>query len=164
MRALIGRIGFVVALAVGLLGSTAKAQFRDTLQVGDRVRVRVAATRGTTNLFVGNLASVSSDTLVIEIPGGKGTITLPRAAVAEVAISQGDESRWKRVPGVLPFIAPAVLIATLPPPDPRQQKGYRNRQILFSVLAALPVVRALTRKPDEKWEPVYRWLEGSSSR
>ena len=82
MRALVGRIGFVATLAVGLLGSKASAQFRDTLQVGDRVRVRVAATRGTTNLFVGNLASLSPDTLVIDIPGGKGTITLPRAAVA----------------------------------------------------------------------------------
>jgi hypothetical protein len=159
MRALIGRIGFVVALAVGLLGSTAKAQFRDTLQVGDRVRVRVAATRGTTNLFVGNLASVSPETLVVEIPGGKGSIILPRAAVAEVALSQGNESRWRRVPATLPYVVPAYVFATLPAPRGEHANGVRNLQYLFGALSVLQVASIVGRSPREKWEPVYRWLE-----
>jgi len=159
MRALMGRIGFVATFTVGLFGSTAKAQFRDTLQVGDRVRVRVTATRGTTNLFVGNLASVSPDTLMIDIPGAKGSIILPRAAVAEVALSQGNVSRWKRAAGVLTFMAPAVAIATAnPPPGPRHDT-FRRQQILFTIAAALPALHILSRAPTERWEPVYRWLE-----
>jgi len=159
MRALMGRIGLVAALGVGLFGSTARAQFRDTLQVGDRVRVRVAATHGTTNLFVGNLSSVSPDTLVLDIPGGKGSIIVPRAAVAEVALSQGNEPRWKRAVGVLPLMAPAVTIATLSPPPGPHHNAMRNQQILVSVALALPVLRLFSRAPNERWEPTYRWLE-----
>ena len=159
MRALMGRIGFAAALGVALLGSTAHAQFRDTLQVGDRVRVRVAATRGTTNLFVGNLLSVSPETLVVEIPGGKGSIILPRSAVAEVALSQGNESRWKRAVGILPWMGPSVTVATLSPPPGPHHNAMRNQQILVSVALALPVLRVFSRAPNERWEPTYRWLE-----
>lgn len=159
MHAQASRIGVVAAFLVILPGLVANAQFRDTLQVGDRVRVRVAATRGTTNLFVGSLSSVSPDTLVVEIPGGKGASILPRAAIAEVALSQGNESRWKRAAGILPFMAPAVTFATLnPPPGPRHN-AFRNQQIFLSIAAALPVLRLLSRAPNERWEPVYRWLE-----
>jgi hypothetical protein len=160
MRALMGRIGLVVVLGVVLSGSTASAQFHDTLQVGDRVRVRVAATRGTTNLFVGNLSSISADTLVIDIPGGKGKITLPRAAVAEVALSQGNESRWRRLPEALPFALPAYVLATLPSPRGEHANGVRNRQYLFGALSVLQMGAIFGRSPREKWEPVYRWLEG----
>jgi len=160
MRALIGRIGFVASLALAVSGSTVGAQVRDTLQVGDRVRVRVAATRGTTNLFVGNLSSVSADTLVIDIPGGKGAITLSRAAVAEVALSQGNESRWRRLPETLPFALPGYMIATLPAPRGDHPNRFRNFQYLFGALSVLEVASVFGRSPREKWEPVYRWLEG----
>ena len=164
MRALMGRIGFVAMTALVLLSSTVGAQVRDTLQVGDRVRVRVAATRGTANLFVGNLSSLTPDTLVIDIPGGKGSIILPRAAVAEVALSQGNVSRWKRAVGILPFMAPAVTIATLNPPAGPHHNANRNRQIFMGVVMALPFVSVMSRQPTERWEPVYRWLEGMPSR
>ena len=160
MRAPMGRIGFVALLAVSVIGSTAKAQFRDTLQVGDRVRVRVAETRGTTNLFVGNLTSVSPDTLVMEIPGGKGTIIVPRAAVAEVALSR-NVSRWNRAAGIFPF-APAIglaIAAANAPPGPLHD-AQRRSGILLSIAAALPAIHVLSRLPNERWEPVYRWLEG----
>lgn len=154
MRALMGRIGFVVLLVV--VASTAHAQFRDTLQVGDRVRVRVAATHGTTNLFVGNLSSVSADTLVLDIPGGKGSIILPRAAVAEVALSQGNESRWRSVARILPFVGPPAAMEVVSPPEGPHRIAFRNRQIFM--IAALPVI-AFARTPRERWEPVYRWLQ-----
>lgn len=162
MRAQLGRIGFVAVLAVGLLGSTAKAQFRDTLQVGDRVRVRVAATRGTTNLFVGNLAVVSADTLVIEIPGGKGSIILARAGISEIAISQGNESRFQRIPEVLPIAVPGLMIASLPTPPGPHANGFRNQRYLLGALSMFEMFWVVGRHPREKWEPVYRWLEGGA--
>jgi len=160
MRAQIGRIGFVAAFLVMLPGSLAKAQFRDTLQVGDRVRVRVAATRGTTNLFVGNLESVYQDTLVIGIPGGKGSIILVRAAIAEVSLSQGNESRLRRVPNALPFVIPGLLIATLPPPPGPHHNAFQNQRYILGALATLPIIGSVMQRPREKWEPVYHWLEG----
>ena len=71
---------------------TVHSQAADSLRVGERVRVRVAATRGP-NMFVGEVASISPDTLVMSIPGGKGSITLPRLAISEVALSDGRQSR-----------------------------------------------------------------------
>ena len=159
MRALVGRIGFVAVAGV-LLGSTAKAQFRDTLQVGDRVRVRVASTRGSTNLFVGNLASVSPDTLVIDIPGGKGTVILPRTAISEVAVSQGNGSHLQNLPGALIFALPGTLVATASPLPGPHENAQRNRRIGLSALYALGTIVALGRRPPEKWEPMYHWLEG----
>ena len=160
MRALVGRIGFVAAAAVVLLGSTAKAQFRDTLQAGDRVRVRVASTRGPTNLFVGNLSSVSPDTLVIDIPGGKGTVILPRTAISEVAVSQGNSSHVRNLPGALIFALPGAFFATASPPPGPHENARRNQRIGLSALYALGTIVALGRRPPEKWEPMYRWLEG----
>ena len=160
MRALVSRIGLVAALTVGLFGSTAKAQFRDTLQVGDRVRVRVAATRGSTNLFVGNLSSVSADTLVIDIPGGQGTVILPRTAISEVAVSQGDGSHLRNLPGALLFAVPGTFLATASPPPGPHENAHRNMRVGLTALYALGTIVALGRRPPEKWEPMYRWLEG----
>src|SRR6185503_5381415 len=69
-------------------------QASDSIRIGDRVRVRVAATQGNTGVFIGNVASISPDTLFIDIPGGKGTITLARAAISEVSIANGRESHF----------------------------------------------------------------------
>ena len=160
MRALVSRIGLVSALTVGLFGSTAKAQFRDTLQVGDRVRVRVAATRGSTNLFVGNLSSVSADTLVIDIPGGQGRVTLPRTAISEVAVSQGDGSHLRNLPGAMLFAVPGTFLATASPPPGPHENAHRNLRVGLTALYALGTIVVLGRRPPEKWEPMYRWLEG----
>jgi hypothetical protein len=157
MRARMGRIGVVAALAVVWFASTGNAQLRDTLQVGARVRVRVVATRGATNLFVGNLASVSPDTLVIDIPGGKGTIILPRSAISEVAVSQGDESRLTNVSRALPLAYGPVFLATT---ASSLHGRFRNRQYVLAALSTLPFLSFVARKPPERWEPMYHWLEG----
>lgn len=158
MRALLGRIGFVAVTV--LAASTAHAQIRDTLQVGDRVRIRVAATRGTTNLFVGNLSSVSPDTLVVDIPGGKGSIILPRSAISEVAVSQGGDSRLRNLPGALLFALPGAVVATMSPPPGPHENTHRNQRIGLTALYAFGTIAALGRRPPEKWEPMYHWLEG----
>ena len=160
MRGQMRRVGFVAVLAAGMLGSTAQAELCDTLQVGDRVRVRVAATRGTTNLFVGNLSRVSPDTLVIDIPGGKGTVILPRTAISEVAVSQGDGSHLRNLPGALIFALPGTFFATASPPPGPHENALRNQRIGLSALYALGTIVALGRRPPENWEPMYRWLEG----
>src|SRR3954469_11590665 len=102
----------VLFAAVVALPPLLEAQAPDSLHVGDRVRVRVAATRGYSNLFIGNVASISPDTLVVDIPGNKGTIILPRAGIAEVAVASGRESRFVNLPHLLPLVAPGVLLAT----------------------------------------------------
>jgi hypothetical protein len=89
-------------MSLPTLPSLFEAQVVDSLVIGDRVRVRVAATRGTTNLFIGNVASLARDTLTLSIPGGKGAIILQRAAVSEVAIENGRESRLAILPRVAP--------------------------------------------------------------
>jgi len=154
------RFWFVAAVAVVLLSSTAKGQFRDTLQVGDRVRVRVAATRGSTNLFVGNLSGVSADTLVIDIPGGQGRVVLHRTTISEVAVSQGDGSHLRNLPGALLFAVPGTFLATASPPPGPHENAHRNMRVGLTALYALGTIVALGRRPPEKWEPMYRWLEG----
>ena len=160
MRNATRRIGLVVVLAIAFRTAVVSAQTQDTIRVGDRVRVRVAATRGNTNLFVGNLASVSPDTVVIGLPGGKGSVILPRAAISEISVSQGDGSRLQNLPGALIFALPgAFFAATSSPPGPHEH-AYRNQRIGLSALYALGTIVALGRRPPEKWEPMYRWLEG----
>src|SRR5215212_6031951 len=114
------------------------AQVSDSLHVGDRVRVRVAATRGNTNLFVGNIASISPDTLVVDIPGGKGTIILPRAAIAEVAIGNGRESRLANLPRMAPLLVGPLMLATLPPPRGPHSNAFRNQRYILVALTAFP--------------------------
>jgi len=154
---------FLAALAgvTHLLG----AQTPDSLHAGDRVRVRVAATRGNTNLFVGNVASISPETLVVDIPGGKGTITLPRAAISEVAITDGRESRLANLPQILPFLVSPVLLASAPTIEHGPHaNGLRNWRYVLIGVSSLPMMLHFRRTPAERWRPVYSWLEGRQLR
>ena len=154
---------FLAALvsAPQLLG----AQISDSVRVGDRVRVRVAATRGNTNLFVGNVATISPETLVVDIPGGKGTITLARAAISEVAVSNGRESRFANLSRLLPAAVVPVTIATMPTiHDGPHANGFRNRRYVLLGLSALPLLMHFRRTPAEHWEPVYSWLDARRDR
>jgi hypothetical protein len=150
-----------VAGVTQLLG----AQTPDSLHAGDRVRVRVAATRGNTNLFVGNVASISPETLVVDIPGGKGQVTLPRAAISEVAITDGRESRLLALPQMLPFLVGPALLATTPTiKNVPHANGLRNWRYVLIGVSSLPLILHFRRTPAERWRPVYSWLEGRQLR
>jgi preprotein translocase subunit YajC len=157
------RRAFLAALIAA--PSLLQSQAADSLQLGDRVRVRVAATRGNTNLFVGNVASISPDTLVIDIPGGKGTITVARAAISEVAISNGRESRFTNLPRALPALAGTFLIATAPSiHNGPHANALRNQRYVLMGLSAIPLILHFRRTPAEHWEPVYSWLDARPAR
>jgi len=151
-----------VFMLLALTTSTiAGGQTSDSLSVGERVRVRVAATRGYTNLFFGNISALSADTLVLDIPGGKGTIILPRVAISEVAKTAGRESRFRNLPMALPMIASTALLASLPPlHGTPHSNALNNQRYVLIGLSALPLVSMFVRTPPEHWEPTTRWLEG----
>jgi len=57
-------------------------------------------------------------------------------------------------------MAPAITFATVDPPPGSHHNAFRNRQIILGIAAfALPVLHAFSHPPNERWEPVYRWLE-----
>jgi len=142
-----------------------EAQISDSLHLGDRVRVRVAATRGNTNLFIGTVASISPETLVVDIPGGKGTITLARAAISEVAVSIGRESRFANLSRLMPAAVGPVLIATMPTiNEGPHSNAFRNRRYVLLGLSAIPLLLQFRRTPAEHWEPVYSWLDARRER
>ena len=148
----------VVAAATLALPPIVAAQVHDTLVVGDRIRVRVGEARGYTNVFIGRLAALSRDTLTLEIPRDKGTMTFARTAISEVAIPNGRESRWANVGMVAPMFALPIVFATTPVPG--GSNGARNRHlVLAAALLATPIAAVLRHPTAERWEPVYRWLD-----
>jgi hypothetical protein len=154
-------IRLALLVSVFALPSVATAQAMDTLAVGERVRVRVAATRGYTNLFFGSISAISADTLVLDIPGGKGTIILPRVAISEVAKTAGRESRFRNLPMALPLIASTALLAALPPlHGGPHANALNNQRYVLIAISTLPLVSMFMRTPPEHWEPTTRWLEG----
>jgi hypothetical protein len=154
-------IRLALLLSAAALPSLANAQTTDTLIVGERVRVRVPATRGNTNLLFGNVAALSADTLILDLPGGKGTVILPRAAISEVAKTAGRESRFRRLPMMLPLIGSTVMLATLPASHGTpNSNALNNRRYVLIGLSALPIISVFARTPPERWEPTTRWLEG----
>jgi len=150
----------VLAAALSL-PSIIAAQVRDTLVVGDRVRVRVGEARGYTNVFIGRVAAISPDTLTLEIPRGKGTMVFARSGISEVAVPNGRESRWAHVGMAAPMLAlPIVYAATTLSSHVPHPSGYRAQQIAISAaLLAAPVTALLSHPRAERWEPVYRWLD-----
>ena len=156
------QVFLAAALAVPTL---LQAQASDSIHLGDRLRVRIAATRGNTAVFIGNAASISPDTLVLDIPGGKGSITLARAAISEVAIANGRESRFSSLPRTFPLLVGPLLIAATPPPrNGPHANGLRNLQYALIGFSALPVLMHLSRTPPERWQPVYSWLDARPAR
>ena len=153
------RIATAVFVALAL-PSLLLAQGADSLSVGERVRVRLSASRNYSNVFIGNIASLSPDTLVLEIPGNRGTIVLPRLAIAEIAIPNGRESRFARLPILAPLIAAPVLLATTSASSAARATGTRNRGYFMAAAMTLPVISIFTRTPAERWQPVYGWLDG----
>ena len=152
------RLALLASIA---LPAFAVAQTADSLSVGDRVRVRVPSTRGNTNMFVGNVASLTTDTLILDLPGGKGTVILPRVGIAEVAKAAGRESRFRNLPFAWPFIASTVMFATLPPVHGGQHsRALNNQRYVLLGLSAMPIISMFMRTPPEHWEPTTHWLEG----
>jgi hypothetical protein len=146
----------ILAAALLLFPTLAAGQGTDTLRLGERVRVRVASTRQNVNLFVGNVSAISPDTLILALPGGKGTVILPRASISEVAKSEGNESRWRN----LPRVAPLALITAATIPLVTQT---RSRQVRFQGAALIGlnvsmIAARLGRKPPERWTPLDTWL------
>jgi hypothetical protein len=127
--------------------------------IGQRIRVQIATNRGNTGVFIGNLAQISPETLVVEIPGGKGRTILPRAAIAEVAVADGRESRLKNLPVLTPLLAGPVMLATLPPPPGPHHNAFRNQRLVLLGMTALGIGRVIARTPGERWRPVYSWLD-----
>jgi hypothetical protein len=159
------RIVHQLFLAVTLaVPAVLRAQASDSIHIGDRVRVRIAATHGNTGVFIGNIASILPDTLVLDIPGGKGTITLARAAISEVAVAEGRESHFANLPRILPALIAPVLIASTPVRDGPHANGFRNRRYLLVALSALPLIVHFRRTPPERWQPVYSWLDARPAR
>ena len=143
-----------------LIDTLAPAPSTDTLHIGDRVRVRVSATRGNTNLFIGSVAAITHDTITLAIPGGKGTIILPRASIGEIGISDGRESRFRNLPMMLPMIASTALIATLPyPSSGPHANALRNQRYVLLGSQVLLLGRLFGRTPPERWRPLYSWLD-----
>ena len=150
-------LSFVVVAALPI---ELRAQNGDSLNVGDRVRVRVAATRGTnTNVFVGNIAGISAETLIVAIPGDKGSITLPRSAIAEVALSRGHESYVSNLARVAPLIAFSAPLLFLPPLRGPHSNALNTQRYVLIGLQGLTIGHALARKPPERWVPAFTWLE-----
>jgi len=153
------RLALFTSLAL-TMPAISLGQTPDSLGIGERVRVRVAATRGYTNLFFGNISSLSADTLVLEIPGGKGTVILPRVAISEVAKTAGRESRFRNLPMALPMIASAALLAALPPLHGPHSNALNNQRYVLIGISTVPLISIFMRTPPEHWEPTTRWLEG----
>jgi hypothetical protein len=155
----------LVLAAFVALPTLLQSQAPDSIHIGDRVRVRIAATHGNTGVFIGNVASISPDTLFIDIPGGKGTITLARAAISEVAIANGRESHFANLPRMAPALVAPLLIATMPPiHDGPHANRLRNQRYIFLGLTSLPLILHFRRTPPERWQPVYSWLDARPPR
>jgi len=149
-----------IALAAMLASPLAvHSQITDSLRVGDRVRVRIAASRGT-NVFIGDIASLSPDTLVMSIPGGKALITLPRLAISEVSLSDGRQSRLlTAAPHLVLLGIPTAMLATAGPFRGPHSSSLNSQRYMLLGLNALLVGRAISRTPPERWRPVYGWLD-----
>lgn len=155
------RVSCILSFAVvAALPIALRAQGGDSLNVGDRVRVRVAATRGTnTNVFVGNIAGISAETLVVAIPGDKGSITLPRSAIAEVALSRGHQSYFSNLGRVAPGFIVSAPLFFLPRLHGPHSNALNNQRYVLIGLHGLMIGQALTRRPPERWVPAFTWLE-----
>lgn len=154
------RIARVLAAALVAFPLVARAQATDSIVLGERVRVVVAATRGDRNLFIGKVEALSRDTLTLAIPGGKGTIILPRASISEVARSDGRESHFRNLPTALPSLVLTAMIVALPTPSSGvHANALRNERYVLLGVNGFFIARMLGRTPPERWRPLYSWLD-----
>src|SRR5262249_25436835 len=133
----------------------------DTIQVGDRVRVRVGTT-GSANTIIGNVKRIVADTLELSLPGGKGEITLPRAAIDEISESRGMESYRPLLRSPTP--GPALALSALSVARAVDLAGHahsrsiRASSVLLAGLGVLRIVTVFHGERRERWEPVTAWL------
>lgn len=142
--------------------TTAQTAPSDSPHVGDRVRVHIAATHDNPNVFVGNLAQLTSDTLTLVIPGQKGRVVLARASIADIAVSSGRESRLTTVGRVLPFALPVIVstafLASITPSNGGPHHvALRNQRYALLGMQALLLGRMFSRAPRERWKDVTDW-------
>jgi hypothetical protein len=98
--------------------------------------------------------------LTLSLPGGKGTVILPRASISEIARSDGRESRLTNIPKVAPMLLPTTLILALPIPRSwPHANAMRNQRYLLLGAQGLLIGSILRRTPPERWRPLYSWLE-----
>ena len=137
-----------LALALVAVPLVARAQVADSIVLGERVRVSVAATHGDRNLFFGNVAALAPDTLTLAIPGGKGTVILPRASISEIARSDGRESRFSNIPKLGPILITTAATAALPAPSGSMHaNGLRNFRYAILGMQGLFIGSILRRTP-----------------
>ena len=131
----------------------------DSLHAGERVRVRVGASSRNTSAYIGNLSALSRDSLILGIPGGKGSVVLLRPAITEVAISDGHQSRWSQLPYALPLAISTLTIAALPTVHGSVGAHLNTERYLLLGTNALLIGRVLLRPLPERWRPLNSWLE-----
>lgn len=150
----------VAAVLVAAVPSPSPAQANDSLNVGQRIRVQIAASPGNTSVFIGNLAALASDTLVVSIPGGKGRVVVPRASISSVSVSAGHASRFTNLPGVVLIAAAPAFLMTAPLPTGPHHNALRNQRIALIGIEGAMLWRFLARAPSvEHWRPVTSWLD-----
>jgi hypothetical protein len=157
-----GALTVVAPLAFAVSSSMLAQASSDSVHLGDRVRVHIAAGRENPNVFVGNLAQSTPDSVLLDIPGQKGHVVLARASIADVAVSAGRESRlatiMRTIPLTLPVIVATSLVATTGVPDHGPHHvALRNQRLALVGMEALLLGRIFNRTPAEKWREVAHW-------
>jgi hypothetical protein len=131
----------------------------DTVRIGDRVRVRIVSTPGTVNVVTGNVASLSTDTLTVGLPGARGTVVMPRLGIAQLAVSDGVQSRSSQLTRTAPFLMTlpfSLALAT----RPTQSTNLRLLNYGFIAAETYAVARILSLPRLERWRSVTSWLDG----
>jgi hypothetical protein len=147
-----------VAVALALTLPAAASSQSDTLAVGSRIRVSIAAPSGSPNVFIGNLERIDGDSLILGIPAGKGSIHLSRIAVGDIAVSDGRESRlrnavrhsWIMLPGF-------ISLATVPTTSHKTPHWAALRNTRYMLMASLAVPLFIPTPP-ERWRRDLSWM------
>ena len=128
----------------------------DSLHVGDRVRLRIG-TSGSGNSIIGNVKRIVPDTLELTLPGGRGTVTIPRLAIDEVAQSRGMESFRPGAMRALPLVGLSLISIPILA-RPHQSAESRAMGIGLALTQVPLFARLFQSQTRERWEPVSAWL------
>jgi hypothetical protein len=151
------RASIAVVFSLSAVAPIAGAQ-SDTVRIGDRVRVRIVSAPGTVNVVTGNVASLSIDTLTVGLPGSRGTVVMPRLGIAQLAVSDGVQSRSSQLVRTAPFLMTlpfSVALAT----RPTQSTNVRLLNYGFIAAESYAVARILSVPRLERWRSVTSWLD-----